>query len=698
MMIFGISVRPRGQRQGGRLSPCRRTGCLRRARTRVGAAVLLLLAGVTGLTGLPALAQAKNEDLSALSLEQLSQMEISVSSFSRREQDLWLTPAPVYIISREDIEKSPASSIPELLRGIPGLQVAQINASTWAVSARGFNSEYASKLLVLVDGRTVYSEIYSGTHWDEIDLALEAVERIEVIRGPGAAVWGTNAVNGVINIISRQTSHTTGTLVSGAASRIEDVATLGYGGSLGEKVGYRAFAKYVSRKPLVDPSGANGFDGEETWRTGGRLEWRRSGEQTVTLSGDLYGGDLKSQIIATIGVPDGPNGKEKDSMAGGYLSGLWEQKTETASRALKVYYNDQSRHELGSLARSRAVDFDYQDHPTAWRHHDLVWGGDLRYTANHLAGAALPTLLPDYGTYLANGFVQDEIALVPGRLMLTLGSKVEDGTQAGFQLQPSARLLWAPNHDQSAWAAVSRAAVAPSLQDRDLNLPLALGTQDGLTIVGRLLGNPAFKPETVVAFETGYRRRVGNNFTLDMAGFFNDNQRIQGLATTTTFQAIPVPSLRSTLEYTNGFRVRTGGFEASAKWKPRASLVFQGSYTWMEAHVVQVDSGMLRITDAWNAPHTSLMGTAAWSLGSRWTANGSMAYVGRLGDTNPGSAVPAYERLDLHVARKIGNWVMVEAGGTNLLSPRHLEFGGDTGFVTPFLVPRSFFIKGKWSF
>ncbi len=666
-----------------------------------------LLWGALSVPGWGAVAaQDHSPDLSSLSLEQLTQVEISVNSFSRKDQDLWVTPAAVYVISKEAIAQSAATSIPELLRGVPGLQVAQINASTWAVSVRGFNSVFASKLLVLVDGRTVYSEIYSGTHWDQIDLPLEAVERIEVIRGPGAAVWGTNAVNGVINIISKPAQHTTGMIVSGVASRIDDVALLGYGGAVGDRFHYRAFAKYVRRNPFVDAAGVDAFDGERTWRVGGQALWSRSEREAITVNWDSYGGKLKSTIVPGIALAVGPNGMENESMDGGSTTVAWECRTDKTSRTITAYTDEQVRHELASLAQSRSFDLDYQEHHVAWPRHDAVWGGEFRYTLNHVGGAVLPTALPYYGNYLVDGFVQDEIGLVPKRLMLTVGSKLQEGTLAGFQMQPSVRILWAPDRAQTVWASVSRASVAPSLQDRDAQIPLSLGEMGGLPVVGRLQGNPAFKPELVIAYEAGYRRRLGSSLTLDLAGFFNDNHRIQSTATTASYQAVPYPAVFAVVGYTNGFRAKTGGIEASAKWNPLSNLTFEGNYAWMEARTTQVDAGSVVITDDWNTPHNSFKGIASWALGARWTANAVISYVGGLAagpvviDSygNGGDAVPAYRRLDLHVAHKVGRALELEAGGTNLLSPRHQEFGGGTSFVTPYLVPRSSFVKGTWTF
>ena len=345
-----------------------------------------LLAGVvlcclaTAVTPPPCVAQRKNPDLTTASLEELTQIHISVSSFARKDEDLWTTPAAVFVITKEDIARSSASSIPELLRMVPGLQVAQIDASNWAVSARGFNSAFADKLLVLVDGRTVFSEEFSGVPWDQIDLPLENIERIEVIRGPGAAVWGTNAVNGIINIITKKARNTTGLWMSDSLSRIGQVADIRYGADLGQRAQYRAFASYIYRSPFDTATGIRAFDGERTVRGGGRLDWQQSPSNWITISGDLYGGHVNQQIEADITLNVGPSHREKGSLAGGHVLGLWEHKSARGDMALQFYFDDQSRHELASYFRTRTLDIDYQDHLPLGPRNDLVWGAEVRFS------------------------------------------------------------------------------------------------------------------------------------------------------------------------------------------------------------------------------------------------------------------------------------------------------------------------------
>jgi iron complex outermembrane receptor protein len=665
---------------------------------RLTAALLGLF--VSGISGLLAQQQPAGPDLSASSLEDLTQMQLRVTSFARKDQDLWTTPAAVFVITKEDIERSAATSIPELLRMVPGVQVAQIDASTWAVSVRGFNSVYASKVLVLIDGRTIYSEIYSGEHWDQNDLPLENIERIEVIRGPGAAVWGTNAVNGVINIITKRARSTVGYGASGQYGRVEDMAHVQWGGSIGDRVQYHSYLFFTDRQPFYTSIGQQAYDGERSLRGGGRIDWQRSVADWITLSGDLYGGRLKQQIQANFALPLGPNHQDSGSIGGGYVLSRWEHKLPHSDTALQFYYDDTSRHELSSAARTRTLDAEYQNHRAAGPRNDMVWGGGFRFTSDHIGGQTLLTMKPEYKNYLVDGFIQDEFTLVPHRLVFTFGSKIQQGTLAGFQLQPSGRLLWSPNEKQSMWGAVSRAAVAPAIQDTGLNVPLNFGTQMGLPVTGFLQGNPNSKPEIAVVYEVGYRRKVTNNLTLDVAAFFNVYDRLQSVEPQTpVFVPTPTPHVQSNLLYENGFSAKTTGTEVALSWKPVPSLSLQANYSWMQAQVKEVDpADDDSLVDTWSTPRNSASGSISWSFVPGWSLNTFASFTDTLPTVSTSNQVPRYTRLDMHISRKIGHAIEVDAGGTNLLTPRHVEFSGDTAALVPSYVPRSFFVKAKWTF
>jgi len=655
-----------------------------------------------------AAAQQGADALASASLEDLTQISVDVSSFARKDQDLWKTPAAAFVITQEDIAHSAASSIPELLRMVPGMQVAQVDAGTWAISARGFNSVYADRLLVLIDGRTLYSEIYSGVHWDEVDLPLDLVERIEIIRGPGAAVWGANAVNGIVNIITKKPRSAIGTQVSSTVSRVNDQVALTYGAPLGDRLQFRASANFVDRRPLETADGALAFDGEDTLRGGGRIDWQRTWADTLSLSGDMYKGHLRQNVLREIAVPVGPNGEDTGSIAGGFLNGRWEHKTGETSSAVAVYFDDQSRYEINDDDRTRTADVDYEAHRAAGERNDLVWGGEYRFTADHISGPVLLTTAPEYRHFLVDGFLQDDLTLVRDRLILTLGSKLEEGSLAGFQVQPSARLLWAPDARQSIWGAVSRAVVAPALQERAIVVPLNVGTVDGLPETATITGSASFKPESVKAFEAGYRRRFRKGLSLDLAGFYNRNNRLTAIAVSQyTIVPTPEPHVTISLPYVNGFDAHSFGMEALLSWKVRPGLSFRISETCEAAHTFQRLPGSVYIVDSFSTPRNNVFGSASWEFRPKWSADAFINHLGAI-STPPvlatgvslqaGDYAPAYTRLDLHVSHAIGHGFDLTAGGTNLLTPRHIEFFDGTDLIYPNYIPRSLFLRARWSF
>lgn len=673
---------------------------------------LPILAMLLSALGMPCLsaAQLPDADLGQASLESLTQTTVQVSTFARRNSTLWNTPGAVYVISRDDIERSSFTSIPELLRLVPGLQVAQINASTWAISARGFDSIYADKLLVLIDGRTVYSELYSGVPWDQIDLPLSNIERIEVIRGPGAAVWGADAANGVINIITRRARSTQGEAASTQAGRIGEKGFARYGGTIGDRAQYSAYASALNREPFETSDGHRVYDGEGILRTGGRLDWQKSWSDLILASGDLYGGHIKQTARAGLGVPIGPNNEDRGSIAGGYLLSRWEHAGKTHDAAFQAYFDDESRQELGNYTRSRALDFDVQDHIRPGSRNDLVWGSEVRYTSDHISARSVLLSRADlYRNYLLDGFVQDDVTLLPDRLTFTLGSKLQQGTLAGFQAQPSARLIWTPNSRFAIWGAISRAAVAPSIEDLAVIVPLNLGESNGIPITAEFLGNPAFKPEVVNAVEAGLRRKIGSRFTTDIALFLNKTERVQSLAFgNPDFVPMPAPHVNVDLLIGNGFRARSGGVESTFSWNPARSLSLVTSYTWANAHTQQSEPGQLAILDAWNTPRHTLAHSAAWSFAPGWSTSAFLSYTSEVPDVpsftigdaanTTNTAVKSYTRVDLKVSRLVGDRVRISAAGTNLLTPRHSEFGDSTGFDAPLFVPRSLSVKAGWNF
>ncbi len=655
-------------------------------------------------------AQQSAGDLAQQSLESLTQTPVQVSTFARRPGTLWNTPAAVYVISREDIEHSSFTSIPELLRMVPGLQVAQLNASTWAISARGFNSIYANKLLVLIDGRTVYSEIFSGVPWDQVDLPLANIERIEVIRGPGAAVWGADAANGVINIITRRARNTPGPFASAETGRVTEDGLIRFGGALGRRSEYSAYVSALNREPLDESTGRRAYDSEDVLRAGGRLDWQKSWADLVIASGDLYGGHIRQLVRPGFAIPLGPNNQDQPSIAGGYLLTRWEHEGKAHDAAFQAYFDDQSRTQLNTYARTRVLNLELQDHVGASSRNDIVWGSEFRFASDRLLPkGATVSRRPIYRNYLADGFIQDDITVVRGRLWLTAASKIQEGTLAGLEIQPSVRLLWTPRSNYAVWGAISRAAVAPAIQDKYIVVPLDLGQSNALPVTGAFVGNPAFKPEIVTAYEAGIRRKAGSHFTVDLSLFLNKSERVQSLSVQSPeFIATPSPHVNINLLVCNGFRARSGGVESSILWNPAHSLSLHTNYTWSAVHTEQSQPGQVSLLDAWNTPQHLLTNSGSWTFAPGWNASTFLSYESKvpgaltlpLGESinSPNSAINAYTRLDLEISRYVHKRVRISASGTNLLTPRHREFSDATGFVVPLFVPRTLSSRVDWSF
>ena len=635
-------------------------------------------------------------DLSTLSLEDLTRME--VSSVSRKDQELFRTPAAVYVITREDIRTSGINSIPELFRIVPGLQVAQAYANEWAISARGFNSIFADKMLVLVDGRSIYSEIYSGVFWQQNDLLLEDIERIEVIRGPGGTVWGANAVNGVINIITSKAKALPGTELITEGGNLERMTAVRTGGTLQRNLRYRAYFKDVRRMALKDAQGNSAHDAANLQSGGLRLDWRARTKDWITLHGSLL--DTRSDKTV-IGFTEYSAVHSKESASSGYALSRWEHRAPSGDFALQAYFSQEIHRELMGEGRVRTLDFDFQNHLTRIPRNDVNWGIGFRLATDQLGGSELPFMHHHHHDELYSSFFEDDFALRPEKLTLTGGVKLQHNTFSAFEVQPTMRLLWIPRPQQSFWAAASRAVRTPSIQDLDLALAQVSGQEYGLPVIDEVRGNPDFHSEVLRAWELGYRQRFRNNLSLDLAGFFNvysglRNRKV-GTAVMTTS---PLPSIVVPILYDNGIDAHSRGLEAVATWNPTRDLRLQAAYSWQNAHLKLMDGAEQNLGDGWNSPTHSLNAHSNWNFARNWSWYTSFSFVTSLQPaTNTYSApVSAYKRLDAHIAYSISHAMQLRGGGDNLLQASHGEFVSNDGYSVCGRIPRSAYFKLVWSF
>ena len=642
-------------------------------------------------------AEDAGRDLSALSLEDLLKLE--VSSVSRRDQKLNRTPAAAFVITREDIRRSGATSIPELLRLVPGLQVARISSSQWAVSSRGFNSRIANKILVLIDGRTVYNDLYSGVFWDQNDVLLEDVERIEVIRGPGATMWGANAVNGVINIITRKAADTLGGLATVEAGERERAAgAVRYGGQHGRNLQYRGFTKYFDREPLRH---ADGSDGEDKWnavRGGGRLDWQPGRTDSVTVQGDVYRGTGRQNVGESLGTFV-PQGSRSDPLwfSGGFALGRWEHGLRRGDMAVQAYYNREGREEMFGAGTLHTLDFDFQHHLPLSPQHDLIWGVGYRVRVDHLNQGRSEFFHQSFDDRFAGAFVQDEITFIPDRLVLTAGVKFEHNSYTGLETQPGLRLLWTPTDSQSMWASASRAVRMPSVQELDINaLTRVQGPLAAIATAVSYHGNPDFQSEVLRAYEAGYRRRFSPHLWLDVAGFVNSYTSLQSREQGTPYLMMdPAPILIVPVTLANSMVGRTTGVETWVSWTPSPEWRLQASHSWLVGQFhYRNPAGIPVESDPMQSPRNTVGIRSAWDVTRFWSIDAELRYVSRLGYPE----VPRYVSANLRAARKLGESAELSFGVDDLLRPRHLEFVPTLEYVIPTQVHRAFYAKVTWNF
>ena len=424
--------------------------------------------------------QQGQTDLTKLNIEDL--MNVEVTSVSRHERSLSRTAAAVFVISQEDICRSGATNIPDLLRMVPGLDVGQINGSTWAIGARGFNQQFSNKLLVMIDGRIVYTPNFAGVYWDTANVPLEDIGRIGVIRGPGGSVWGVNAVNGVISIFTKKAADTRGAMVEATAgNQVQGSGTVQYGGALGKKTDYRVFSEYFNNYHQEDLAGQNGADGWHMLRGGFRADSTLSPKDTLTVEGNLYSGREGEYgfFLPSVSAPALIALPEQIDLSGGFLQSAWQHNySDRSDSNLQVSYTRYTRDDPLEPETRHTVDLDFQHHFAWGQRQDVVWGLGYHLTTDNIGGSFTVSFDPPSRTLqVFNSFVQNEITLVPYRLYLTAGSKFEHNDYTGFELMPSARLAWTPSSHHMLWAAISRALRAPSRNDT--NLTVILGSYSG---------------------------------------------------------------------------------------------------------------------------------------------------------------------------------------------------------------------------
>jgi len=633
--------------------------------------------------------------LTQVSLEELGQIEVTTAS--KEPVKASRTPAAVYVITQEDIRRSGATSIPEALRLAPGVEVARIDSNTWSIGVRGFASALSRDVLVLIDGRTVYTPLYAGVYWQVQDTVLEDVERIEVIRGPGGTIWGANAVNAVINIITKNAKDTRGMLVSTGGGNIDQgFVNLRYGGGNDKNFNYRIYGKAFNDGPEFHPNGSS-FDSWRMGQTGFRTDLDLHNRDSFTFQGDLYNGDAGQSVgITTYSPPYMTNVQQSAELAGGNLLGRWKRTLGAGSDIQLQTYYDRTNREQSSFAESRdTFDVDFIHHlPLRWRQ-DFLWGLGVRLSSGNTT-EVVPTVVftPSHLTdQLYSGFIQDEIPIIGNQFSLTIGSKFLHETYSHFEFEPTARLLWTPNPRQTVWAAVTRAVRTPSRVEEDLQLT-ALITPNPLTFV-RVIGDRGFSTEHLLGYEVGYRSLIKPKFNLDIAAFYNNYDHLLSIEPGAPFSESSPPPAHVVVPFFfgNGLLGNTAGFEIAPEWAATSTWRLRGSYSYLHMDLStragSLDPSTVTSTEG-SSPHHQGMIQSFLDLPKKLEFDQTLRYVSDL----PAQQVRAYTTADVRFSWHATGSLDLSVVGQNLLQPQHAEFGGDPGGLVG--VKRTVYAKITW--
>jgi len=601
-------------------------------------------------------------------------LNAEVSTVSRTPSTVGKSPAAVFVITNEMIRRSGAASIPEVLRMAPGVNVAKISANEWAVSIRGFNGQYANKLLVQIDGRSIYTPIFAGVNWPAQDVLLEDVERIEVIRGPGASVWGANAVNGIINIITKSADETQGVYVQAGGGTFErGFVNARYGGQIGDDVDYRVYGKWFERGTGVPPFGEP-FDDWRSGRGGFRLDWDpcRAGCDRFTLQGDAYSTPVGLREFLPATAFPFSSLVETDRIYNGHnVLGRWthviDEERDWQLQAYYDYAEIDDRNRADFIDQRHTVDLDFQDRFPIGDNHKVVWGAGYRIAMDRDIASGFPIAFtePRQTVNIVSCFLQDEIQLVPDRWSATLGCKFLHHTYTNFEYQPTVRLLFTPDERQSAWASVSRAVRIPSKAED--TILVAFPPPIPAPVFPQYRGNPNLLSEELLAWECGYRVQATEQFSWDLALFFNQYENLTGLLPPGAPEPAPFGFVIP-LMLGNTQRAQSYGFELASTYDATEQWQLRGAYSFLQLEFLGSGGDAEGL-----APTNQFYLQSSHTLSDCW----ELDLIGRYVDTLPAANVPAYFVADVRLAWHYGPGTELFVVGRGLFDDGHRELGGD---------------------
>ncbi len=631
--------------------------------------VALVCASMT----LVARGQDAEDDLDDLSLDEL--LQIKVTSVEGRAQSLLDTPAAMFVITGEDIRRAGHRSLAESLRMVPGFTVGQITPSQWAVGSRGLTDRFSNDLLVLIDGRSVYDPLFSGVFWNVQDVLFEDLDRIEVIRGPGATLWGANAVNGVINITTKSARDTQGLYLNGGGGTLEQgFGAVRYGGELNENSHFRVYAKYDNHAAFDNILGNRSSTDWDMYRGGFRFDTTGADDLELTFQGDAYATG-HSDASVRVPVPGQHLAFASRSLAEQYQGGnalfrAAQRRGDDAGWSLQAYYDRTETRggQPGFEVRRDTFDVDYRQYCPidGDGRHVLIWGAGYRHSRDRTTDGPIITFVPrDRSLDTFHAFIQDTITLAPDELHLMIGSKLEHNDHTGFEFQPSGRMWWTPDPDRTVWGAVSRAVRTPSRIADDTRLVTAFadpgllpggGGPTGNFVPLVLAGDPAIESEQLIAYELGYRTRLGERLTLDVATFYNDYDDLITLQ-------LPAGTLG------NRGVADTYGVEVASTWNASDNWTLFAAYTFMRIDFDSPDG----TAPEGETPQQQFNLRSQLDITEALELNSALYYV----DAVPDEGIGAYLRLDVGLTWRPAPNVELAVWGQNLLDGSHPEYGDD---------------------
>ena len=694
--------------------------------------------------------ETEDDDFLDFSLEELISVDIpDVTSVSRKKQRLMDSAAAIYVITSEDIHRSGVTSIPEALRMVPGMQVARLNGNTWSISTRGFNYIFANKLLVLIDGRTVYSPLFSGVNWDVQDTLMEDIDRIEVIRGPGAALWGANAVNGVINVITKTAADTQGNLISaGGGTEEKAFGAYRYGGEFGDTGFYKVYFKAFERDGLATPAGNDANDDWKMKRAGFKTEWKPTVDTDFTVQGDIYQGTTRPTLMEF--KKDEPE-KEDQALTGiardqrgGNISVYWKRTlSENHDYSLRAVLDDYQNFDYRVTEKRNTIDVEFQHYHQPFEGHDLVWGLGYRGTWYELSDMRNIVLQDSNGKpqdkrfdELYSFFIQDDITL-NDKWTFTVSSRFEHNNFTGYEVQPNARLTWKATENRTFWTALSKAVKTPSisetavtsrnitfLREDDLEFLSSFTSPPGMLAIS---GNRDLKSEKLTSFELGYREQFSESFRLDVTTFYNQYEDLIAYIDTGIGQcplsgaevlAVPLPNgqifplctvaqvngkpvVEYSTTFANKLKAKTYGLEVTADWQVNNWWKMQFNYSWFN---IEASRPKDPVNETYLSENEALIEDLSanqtfnirsnMNLPNQWYFDTWIRFMDKLKDAE----APSYTALDIRLAKKITDNLEFSLVGQNLFDKQRAEFTEVFSGLGATEIEESWYAQIRWSF